>query len=430
MNKKLFTAKRLRQILNDLKRRPEDAAKELKISKRKIDSILKGKTELNLDIINRIIKKWPVNINYFINSNYLSNEDPKITICKKKYSKSTSRIIKRKNKDYYEYQDTAMARNAPFRPEWIRTLCLVDNNNPNNKSVIWNKGHLLHQFTYFVGKVNFYYKDKKGKKRVSLMNTGDSMYISPYVPHSFASRDKGLNFIIALTYQDKITNEIQENLTKVGKKNIDKIILNFDNFYKSSKSILNQKLANSFISQKEFLRRTRSLKHEPRNKNLLENLLKYSNLFNLNLRDILSLNTNKKVEIIKKNSINSWYYPSEKSKKYVIKELATSKFVPEAKSFEIEVLKNNNLINHTYSHQYAYVLDGKLKLKIDKKVYNLSKDDTFYIKPFTKFILSNSRAKILILRIPVTITGDNLFQISQVGKKNIDRVISENQRWY
>ena len=81
-----------------------------------------------------------------------------------------------------------MSENGPFRPEWIKQLLYVENNSPHNKNIKWNKGHLLHQLTYFVGKVNFYYYDKN-KKKVAIMNTGDSMFISPYVPHTFASRD-------------------------------------------------------------------------------------------------------------------------------------------------------------------------------------------------------------------------------------------------
>ena len=35
--------------------------------------------------------------------------------------------------------------------------------------------------------VNFYFIEA-GVKKVEVMNTGDSMYISPYIPHSFATR--------------------------------------------------------------------------------------------------------------------------------------------------------------------------------------------------------------------------------------------------
>ena len=56
MNNNIFSGIRLRQILNDLKRRPEDASKELKISKKKINNILKGKQKLDLRIIKKMIE--------------------------------------------------------------------------------------------------------------------------------------------------------------------------------------------------------------------------------------------------------------------------------------------------------------------------------------------------------------------------------------
>ena len=45
------------------------------------------------------------------------------------------------------------------------------------------------------------------KKKVARMTTGDSMYISPYVPHTFTTRKNKENIlgsILALTYTDKI----------------------------------------------------------------------------------------------------------------------------------------------------------------------------------------------------------------------------------
>ncbi len=91
--------------------------------------------------------------------------------------------MERAGKPYYEYRDTAMSQIAPFRPEWIVELCRVDNNDSNNSNIQWNNGHFMHQFTYFIGEVNFYFMDTNGEKNVAVMNTGDSMYITPFVPH-------------------------------------------------------------------------------------------------------------------------------------------------------------------------------------------------------------------------------------------------------
>ena len=48
-------------ILNDIKRRPEDAAEELGISLETITAIIEGKSDLSYEIIERATKIWPVN---------------------------------------------------------------------------------------------------------------------------------------------------------------------------------------------------------------------------------------------------------------------------------------------------------------------------------------------------------------------------------
>ena len=58
-------------ILNDLKRRPIDAAKELNISLEDIMDIIEGRREISSEIITRAAKIWPVNIRDF----YLIKDD-------------------------------------------------------------------------------------------------------------------------------------------------------------------------------------------------------------------------------------------------------------------------------------------------------------------------------------------------------------------
>ena len=66
----IFSSLRLRQVINDLKRRPEDASKDLKLSQSSFNSYLKGKKKLDESFVKKAIAAWPVNINDFINSNY------------------------------------------------------------------------------------------------------------------------------------------------------------------------------------------------------------------------------------------------------------------------------------------------------------------------------------------------------------------------
>ena len=48
-------------ILNDIKRRPEDAARELDVSLELINSIIEGDIDLPQNLIEKAIKIWPIN---------------------------------------------------------------------------------------------------------------------------------------------------------------------------------------------------------------------------------------------------------------------------------------------------------------------------------------------------------------------------------
>jgi methylphosphonate synthase len=173
-------------MLNDLKRRPEDAANELNVSLEEITGIIEGKKEITSKIISRAVKIWPVNYRDF----FLIHDDcpDGIKIMRNEDSAKSSRVMDRGGMPYYEYRDTAMSSVALFRPEWIEELFIVEDNDPNNPAVQWNNGHFMHQFTYFIGDVNYYYRGPDGEKKVAIMNTGDSVYGTPFRPHSVATR--------------------------------------------------------------------------------------------------------------------------------------------------------------------------------------------------------------------------------------------------
>jgi len=367
--KDIYSSLRLRQILNDLKRRPEDAAKELKIKLSTFNKILNGKITLKENLVKKITSKWPIAISDLINPFF--DQGPDYKIYRFKDSLKTKRIMQRGNSDYYEYRDTVMTKNSPFKPEWIRQLCYVKNNKPNEKSLKWNRGHLLHQFTYFVGKINFYYIDKFKKKRVAIMNTGDSMYISPYVPHTFASREKKCTgFIIAITYTDKVSTEIQNELLYYGKKEVYELL---------------PKKENNFYS---------------------------------------------KVSVLKYKKIKSSKFPLKNSSYFKVKKLASSKYSQSTKSFEIEVVENNSYSFQNSSHHYIYILNGEGKIKINKKNIKVKSGDTIYIRPFIKYKFCSKGLKILIVEVAGKISGDIQKQLSQIGRKNLSRIIYDNKQWF
>ena len=441
-SKKLIkSGKNFLGILNDIKRRPEDAARELKVSLDEINSILSGKKELSADIIEKATKIWPVNARDF----YIIHDDcPQgIKIMRSEESKQSSRIMERAGHPYYEYRDTAMSKTAPFRPEWIMELCSVDDNDPRNKLVQWNNGHFLHQFTYFIGEVNFYYIDSDGEKKVAVMNTGDSMYITPFVSHSFASRNgaKQPGLILALTYGSKITGDIQQELStllNLGQE----FALDFSTVEKSTSALLKYFREISSLSLDEISKRANiptnkivefeSGKTTPSNIDL-QNLAK---ALTTNLRDLLPNDkTENKVIVKHHDEGKKWFYPNQ-TRAYEFVELANTTTLPYSKSFEIKInnMDNNELDLRAGLHQYVYnignntitinwVLDGQI---FSEKIHP---NDSLCIKPFVEHNF-RGEGKLLVLRIGGKIVGDSQRELSFVGKENTKRAISETMQWF
>lgn len=426
-----FSHIRLRQVMNDLKLRDIDAAKDLNISKKKYRSILTGRTKLNKELLARIINKWPIKFSEFINP-IIDKKDFKIM--KIKESANSSRVMKRQGNDYYEYRDTVTERNAPFKPEWIRELCYVKNNRANNKKVKWNRGHLLHQFTYFVGKVNFYYREKN-KKKVAIMSTGDSMYITPYTPHSFTTRDiNKKSYIIAITFEDRINYEIQNELLNIDEEKIGNFLINKSSRKKMVMNLIGKYLNNLSISLDELRKRTRIQKIEKiliGKKSINTNQLKkIANSFNLNLKELMPVATSKKVVVLKRKSTKKWYFPSNTKKYFLIKELASIKDVPSAKPIELNILKKNNYKFKISSHQYIYILSKTGSIIVNDKLISLRNSETIYLKPFTEHFYPKEGESFLILRVEGKISGDAQMQISNLNFKELKRVRIESSQWF
>ena len=428
-------------ILNDIKRRPSDAAKELGISKEEIENIINGKSILSSEIISKATKIWPVNARDF----YIMHDDCpsgfKIMRCED--SVKSSRIMHRSGKPYYEYRDTAMSSVGPFRPEWIEELCVVDDNEPNNKQAQWNNGHFMHQFTYFIGDVNFYYIDENGGKKVAVMNTGDSNYITPFTPHSFATRKdaKKNGLILALTYGNNLTGDTQHELSSIGKKLGKEFALDFSSKENASASLIKFHRNNSSLTLHELSKRTNmdieKLKDFENGK--IPTYSEYTILaehFNVNIRDLFSYDkiSNKVIVRLHKNT-KKWFYP-EDTKNYELVELANANSLPYSKALEVNVLSENDktLDLKIGLHQYGYNIgDTDVSISYESedglKADMIKPGDSFYLKPF---VAHNFRGtgKLLVLRISGKITGEPQRELSLIGKKNTTRVINESLQWF
>ncbi|MBS3105401.1 hypothetical protein J4234_04040 [Candidatus Woesearchaeota archaeon] len=123
---------------------------------------------------------------------------------------------------FYTYADTAMSTTSLFRPEWIAERFVHDGVDAESApDWAFNKGHFEHQMTYFIGPVNFHWINN-GRKNVVQMDTGDTNYITPFVPHTFTTRREGQGLILAVTYGGAIATEAYQS--KIQQKSLDDYI--------------------------------------------------------------------------------------------------------------------------------------------------------------------------------------------------------------
>ena len=429
-------------ILNDLKRRPVDAAKELNIPLKDIMDIIEGRKEISSEIITRATKIWAVSFRDF----YLIQDDcPNgVKIMRAEESAKSSRVMERGGLPYYEYRDTAMSSIALFRPEWIEELCVVDDNDPNNPVVQWNKGHFQHQVTYFIGDVNFYYIGEDGEKKVAIMNTGDSNSQTPFRPHSFATRKnaKKNGLILALTYGNQLAADAQQELSAIGEELGMPYWLDFTSRKKAFGALFNFHRKCTSLSFEEITKRTGIDKDKLiQFENGLEipsyeTITTLAKSMNVNSRDLLPPDTMEDKVIIQYHKESpSWYYP-ESIKAYKIVELSHSRNLPFSKALEFSILKNNDneFDLQVGLHQYIYNVGNEnvqLNWLINNSVKHdeLKPGDSAYVKPN---IPHNFRGggKLMVLRIAGRIAGDAQRELSGLEQKDANRAISETSMWF
>ncbi|CAO6124179.1 Cro/C1-type helix-turn-helix domain [Candidatus Pelagibacterales bacterium] len=435
MVKDLFALK-FRKILNDLKRRPEDAAKDLNISIEEINKILSGEVDPDFRLLKKATKIWPINLNDFfgIEDDTINN----YKIFTKADSDKTTRIMQRKDKPYYKYKDTVMSKISPFRPEWIEELVIVNDSSPENPNVIFNNGHFLHQFTYFIGPVNFYYIDENGKKKLEEMNTGDSMYISPYTPHSFTTRknkENKLGLILALTYTDKVDNEVVNELSVIGNELAKKYLINYNYEINGFKKNLQYYLNLSSLTEENFEKISNINLKKIYNTNLmpsLEDIEKITSALNINLKDLIPNKKFTSVKIGRYEKSLTWDYPSQENHIYKFVELTNVNQLPCSKALELTVIheENHETFLEVPAHQYLYNIgETDCVFETEKVKQKFSPGDSIYLKPNLKHKFLK-KSKILILRIGGKIYGENLFHISSLSEKNFERLINDNKPWF
>ena len=439
---------RIQTILNGIKRPLNIVSNETNINYDLLCKCVKGELseEQIKDIIYKLVDFYPIRLAdiYFEKNN--SNNG--IIFCSREESIKSSRIIKRKDKtnnlsNFYKYYDCAMSKHIPFKPELIEMLRTVDDSNPNNKDVIYNRGHLETQLTFYIGDVNFYYSIN-GEKFCSETNTGDSSIKLPYIPHTFTNRNSNTNSkILAITFSSNIALNLI-NMSNIEYKNLNKIAGDIRDINKLLVLRLNRYLELNFMTKQELIKNIYEL--NPKLSNLEEKINKfiYKGIYNREIAIIISKilnidykflefeNLKKNNDVIFKNYDNIWIEKDNLK----INKLATSKHIHNVSHFNIEIIGNSNILNSSY-YQFIYNYS-----KTDFEFYwgkNLEfkkiirKDDNLIIEPFVNYQFKKIKenSKIYLAKIPGILNEQILNEFSKFDTKNKYRLCNnESDRWW
>jgi methylphosphonate synthase len=268
------------------------------------------------------------------------------------------------------------------------------------------------------------------------------MYISPFVPHTFTSRNKQSNgLILALTYGNKLTGDVKQELSGLSTEAGSQFSLDFSTKEKASAALLKFHREILSLPINEVSIRTKiptdtiiDLENAKRLPTQDEIIL-LARSYNVNSRELMADDKIEKVVVKPYNECKKWYYP-ENSKIYEFVELTSTPSLPFSKAFEINV-QNSDSLDYDFKvglHQFIYnVGENELLLnwEFNGKKYTklIQPGDSIYIKPFIKHNFRGN-GKLVVLRIGGRIPGDSQRELSLIGRRNTKRAINETMQWF
>lgn len=448
---------KIRAIANDIKRNGKSLAKEIDVDLASVQEAFAGTAapEIYDQIINKMVEVYPVSrLDLDIRRD---DTDEGVVIQTAQGSIATSRVFSRSDKTghptpYYEYRDAAMSSVGPYRPEWIKELRTVSSNDPSDPDVAYNSGHLMHQNTFFVGPVNFYWKID-GQTYMDQMDTGDSNYITPFVPHSFASRDSSRDaYIVAVTFTGKL-DTVHQDVMVLDSKGVEESLLDLTDRAKAFSSILRRELANSMLGLEHLQERTGveiSRLVSFLNGNVfpqMDEISVMAEALGTNVRDLLPPEVSDPAEVVVRHQSpdRNWLYPSEEIAHYEVQDLAGSRKIPLLKSMAVRVLETtpvdvpSDLDLETSSHEFCYnhgTVDALMTWQGKDGIRNaiVEPGGSYYIKPTVghalRSISSAAPAEVVIMRVGGALYGDAHLELSSYPREAVGRVLRETQQWY
>lgn len=443
---------RILSELNDLKRTAESCADEVGWDREEVNRLLQGKTTQArmMAFVDALVDAYPID-----RAELLLVEDDcdfGVKIMRDTQSRASARVFNRQDRHgnktpYYEYRDTAMSRLSAFRPEWIEELRVVDDNDPNNPDVAYNNGHFMHQVTFFVGPVNFYY-EIDGVRRCEPMNTGDSNYITPYWAHSFTSRDASQQaYIIAVTFGGDVKRALGE-LYRYGKARAEEFLVDVRHPAQGIQDLLDFHLNNEFLTR-ELLQAKLKASHPDLGVDVLnrtqsftpEQTVILAECLNIQPQDLMLPVWDKTEEVVVKKAVTEqgYAYPSASHAAYHMYPTARCRRMPQVKSFDIHVNTQQEIPEamlksalHTYLYNYS---DSSVQLSWNYQDQahraELAPGDSAYVQPWIAYQLANvssEQARIFMVGIPGAVNLGTQKEMSSFA--NFSRVIEEDKCWF
>ena len=335
-----------------------------------------------------------------------------------------------------------MSTVGPYRPEWIKTLRVVTSDDPEDPDVAYNNGHLMHQMTFFVGPVNFYWEVEE-QRHCAELDTGDSNYITPFVPHSFTSRvSNNLGLIVAVTYGGEVRRSLAdfrhikaedaESLAadprRIGRGFAKRLAR-----YAASESMSTAQVLERLIFAGITKERAYSLMSE--GEPTAEEIEVAANALHVRPSDMTVAPMSPEEEVVvHKRSQAGRLYPDDGEPTYEFRELARTKHQPDVKGLDVSVIgKGRSEIRHGL-HEYVYNY-GEAALNIcwdNNRTVLLAPGDSAYVKPFIShwFEKLDATGQLVLIRIPGGLNGSVLDEFSTFSPMGRSRVIEESKRWF
>lgn len=447
----------LLRVAGDIKRNPDFLAAEIGMPPEMVNSVLKGRApkEAVNRVIEEMVEKYPVSR---LGLEVVRDDtDEGAIIQSNTEAAKTSRVFKRTNgkgelTDYYEYRDAAMSDLGPFRPEWIREIREVTSKDGDDPEIAYNKGHFLHQLTLYVGEVNLHWKDDSGA-HTAFMNTGDSNYGTPYVPHSFTTRDPEKKaYIMAVTFGGKLEGAVQRELSVLPPQGVTDTLVDLSTKETAFSGLLRMKTKDSLMTSDVLIRLTgfekKRMESLFRGTSVptMEELEVMAGSLGVNVRDLYppEAMAQKQVVMERHDIEKAWEYPTKDSPHYLINKLAGSPKVAETKGFTISTNSHSKIIDatnldlstpmHTFGYNYgdeSAILYWEGSSQVRQSL--VEPGASFYLKPLVSHALrqvENNPANLMLVRMGGGLSGDSYFELSSLPREQMERLLRETGVWY